>query len=246
MIEKIEGIITGITPHNDRHNIVNLYSRQRGRLAFVVPVGKSRTGKMRNAALSLMAVIGAEFNFRQGKELYTLRNAEPIRLWHGIYSNPIKTSVLFFIGEFCNKLLRQYPADEKLWQFIVKSLETLDRLDSTATANFHIAFLAGMLPITGIEPAIAGWLEGERFDLLSGEMVPREPSTFLQRLQLITEEESRHIPLLLRINYRNMHLFRFSRSEREHLLNRILAYYSAHLPISTEYKSLDVLHELFR
>lgn len=245
MLQKIEGIVTAIVRHNDSHNVVTLYTRQRGRMAFLVPVGKSKSGRMRNASLSLLAVVGADVNFREGKELYNLRNIEPIRLWHGIYSHPVKSAILFFLAEFCNRLLRQYPADEVLWNQVLQSLLVLDAAPSARLANFPMAFLIGLLPIVGIEPPARGWDEGDRFDMLSGEMVGTGDPEFMRRRSFLSEEESRVIPLLSRMNFRNMQKFRFKGGERNRVLDRLLAYYSTHLPIGTDFNSLPVVRELF-
>lgn len=243
MIERIEGIVTDIVRHNDKHNVVTLYTRSRGRMAFLVPVGKSKSGRLRNAAFSLLAVVSADVNITSGKELFTLRNAEPMRLWHGIYSDPIKGSLLFFLTEFCNRLLRQYPADENLWNYLLQSLEILDS-GKGPISNFHLAFLIRLLPIVGIEPTVTHWEPDDRFDMLSGEMVSRNHPDFLRRRSYISEDESRFIPLLRRMNYRNMSLFRLNTTERNRILDRLLAYYLVHLPIGAEFKTLPVLRSL--
>ena len=66
MLEKIEGFVIDIVRHNDRHNVVSLYTRSRGRMAFLVPVGKSRQGKARNAVITNMACLTADINIRGG------------------------------------------------------------------------------------------------------------------------------------------------------------------------------------
>lgn len=243
MIERIEGIVTDIVKHNDKHNVVTLFTRQRGRMAFLAPVGKSKSGKMRNATLSLMAVVGADVNIRAGKELYNLSRVEPVRLWHSIYANPVKSSLLFFMAEFCSRLVRQYPADENLWNFLTGALERLEALPTSCIANFNLAFLVRLLPILGIEPSAWIWERGDRFDMLSGEMTA--PDFHSNPNNLLPEEESRHVPKLLRINFDNMRWFHFSRAERNHTLSRLLDYYSVHLPIGRDYKSLPVLQSLF-
>lgn len=246
MIERIEGIVTDIVKHNDSHNVVTLYTRSRGRMAFLVPVGKSRTGRMRNALLSYMAVVQADVNIRAGKELHTLRKAEPLRLWHGIYSDPVKSSILFFLTEFCSRLLRQYPADGKLWDYLTGSLEVLDRAESARVANFHLAFLIRLLPLAGIEPHSGEGGDGMQFDMNSGEMFDtKHPGATVNRRMLLGEGESRAIGRLLRMNFRNMHLYRLSGEQRARILERLTAYYSIHLPIGADFKTLPVLHELF-
>lgn len=245
MIEKIEGIITDIVKHNDKHNVVTLYTRSKGRMAFLVPVGKSKAGKMRNATINLMTVISADVNIRGEKELFLLRNINPEKVWHQIYLNPLKSSLLFFITEFTNRLVRQYPSDEKLWDFLVYSLETLETIPTKSIANFHLAMLIRLLPVAGISPGITFWERGLQFDMLSAEMIDRRNPVFLKRTALISEEESKVVPVLLKMNYRNMSKFHFTQKERNQILDGILRYYSVHLPIGNEYRSLSVLREIF-
>lgn len=245
MIEKIEGIVTGIVRHNDNHNIVTLYTRTRGRMAFLVPLGKSKSGRMRNAVLSLMAVVSADVRISGEKELYPLRQINPERLWYGIYSNPVKSSILFFITEFCNRLIRQYPSDQHLWNYLINSLEALDRMETGKISNFHLAFLILMLPLVGIQPSPSGWEQDFRFDMISGEMVDPARLSFTRRVSLLSEEESRQVGNLLRMNFQNMACFRFTSAERNLILDRLLAYYSIHLPLGGEFKSLDVLREFY-
>lgn len=240
MIERIEGIVIDIVRHNDKHNVVTLFTRRYGRMAFLAPVSTTRAGRMRNASLSLMAVVSSEVNIRPGKELYGIRRVEPERLWHSIYANPVKTSLIFFLAEFFNRLVRQYPADVKLWLYLIGSLEWLDSVPTRNVANFHIAFLVGLLPIVGIEPSVSDWEEGDKFDMVKAEMVPEATGR-----NILSEEESRFLPLLMRMNFRNMHKFRLTQTERQRLLSRLLSYYSVHLPVNPDLKSLPVLRDLF-
>lgn len=234
-----------IVKHNDKYNVVTLYTRRRGRVPFLVPVGKSKSGRLRNALLMPMAVVSADVNFREGKELYSLRQVQPVRLWHGIYAHPVKSALLMFLTEFCSRLTRQYPADEKLWEFIVGALEEMEARPAERLANFHIAFLVRLLPLAGIEPTVGGYEKGDRFDMLSAEMMAEGHLPFTRRVALLSEEESGVVPTLLRIDYRNMHLFNFSKVGRRDTLQRLLQYYAVHLPIGTDYKTLPVLRELF-
>lgn len=245
MIERIEGIVTDIVKHNDKHNVVTLYTRNRGRMAFLAPVSKSKAGRLRNSIIQPMAVITADLNLRPGKELYPLRQPTALRVWHDIYTNPVKCSILFFITEFCNRFLRQYPADPLMWEYILGALEKLEQARSQRIANYHLAFLIGMGNIAGIEPSAASWEEGEQFDMLSGEMTDKAAPDFTKRRVLLSDEESREVPKILRMKFNNMHHFRMRREERNKLLGHLLDYYTLHLSISREYKTLDVLRELF-
>lgn len=254
MIERVEGIVIDVVKHNDSHNVVTLYTRTRGRMAFLVPVGKSKAGKVRNSVLCLMAAVGADVNLRAGKELHLLRKVEPLKLWHGIYANPVKSALLFFLAEFCQKLVRQYPADENLWSFLFNSLECLEHLPSSRVPNFHLSFLIRLLSIVGIEPSPENWTKGDTFDMYAAEMVPVygryqavdfKPGLGGGHRRWLSEEESKYVNVLLRMNYRNMHLFRMSSGDRNRVLDLLLVYYGTHLPVGSEFKTLPVLRELF-
>lgn len=245
MLEKIEGIVTDIVKHSDKHNVVTLYTLTRGRMAFLVPLSSSRSGKLRNASIQPMAIISAEINLKEGKEFYTLRQMQKIRLWHSIYSHPVKSSILFFLTEFTNRLTRLYPPDALLWNYLYSSLQILEEADGRSISNFHISFLIRLLSIVGIEPSSTSWQPGDLFDMMSGEMITKDLIGFGGRRVLLSEEESRHVPLLLRINFFNMGRFKILNEHKRRILERIIAYYSLHLSMSSDFKTLPVLQEFF-
>ena len=245
MLEKIEGFVIDIVRHNDRHNVVSLYTRTRGRMSFLVPVGKSRQGKSRNAIITNMACLAADVNIRGGKELYHLGTPSPIRLWHGIYFHPVKNALLFFLTDFLNRLLRQSPPDSRLWDFLYSSLERLDNLSGERIANFHIAFLVRLLPFLGIYPSIERRDNDFLFDMLSGTMIDPGMPQGLRRRVLLSPRDSAFIPVLERINFDNMHKFRLTHGERQEVLDGLLRYYSLHLPLPSSLASVDILRDLF-
>lgn len=53
------------------------------------------------------------------------------------------------------------------------------------------------------------------------------------------------LPVLFRMNYPTMHLFRLSRRERQRILHVLNEYYRLHVPGFPELKSLEILQELF-
>lgn len=252
MLVRIRGFVIDVVRHNDRHNVVTLYTRTRGRMAFLVPVGKSKQGKARNAVITNMACLAADVNLRGGKELCHLSSPAADRLWHGIYFNPVKNSLLFFLTDFLNRLLRQSPPDAALWDFIYSSLETLDTLPTSRIANFHIAFLTRLLPFLGISPSLDRDVPGKGddtlklFDMLSGTMVDPLLPEAPQRRMLLPPRESAFVTLLARISYSNMHRFRLDAAGRRETIDGLLRYYSLHLPLPSSLPSLSILHDLFK
>ena len=52
------------------------------------------------------------------------------------------------------------------------------------------------------------------------------------------------VPLLLRMNVRNMHSFRLNRQQRNRILDILTAYYKLHVPEFRDLRSLAVLREV--
>ncbi len=103
-------------------------------------------------------------------------------------------------------------------------------------------FMMHLTRFIGFYPNLENWHAGDFFDLRNGvfcSLVPLHPD-------YIPPDEAAKIGQLMRMNYETMHLFRFSREERNRCANLILRYYRLHIPSFPELKSLSVLQDLFR
>lgn len=263
MTEKLTAIVTDITRHNDKHNVVTLYTRTRGRLSFLSSVSAGKTGRLRQARLQPLAVIEADINFRNSSELQRLGTFAFHTVWKDLYFNPVKQLMTLFISEFLNKLLRATMPDQNLWDFIYKSLSLLDNMQ-TGIGNFNIAFLSSLLPFVGIQPDHTQYMPGFLFDMQSGTFKAdniNSGSTFLQNTgnlnvgftpghiynnsSILTGEEARIAATLCRLNFSNMRALRLTGQQRFRIIQRLLQYYSFHFPGSGNLKSLDIIHEIF-
>ena len=79
------------------------------------------------------------------------------------------------------------------------------------------------------------------FDLLAGSYCDRQPL----HAHFLRNEEARVLPTLFRMDYSTMHLFRFSRQQRQRILHVLNEYSRLHVPGFPELKSLEVLQELY-
>ncbi len=245
MKEHISGIVLGTVKHSDRHNVTSIYTRERGRLAFLSPAGSSKSSRQAAARLQPLGIVEAEANISPTKDLHVLSSILPIKVWKTLYYDPFKSSVIMFLSEFLSKLLREAPSEPRLWDFIANSLSILDATENrTAAANFHITFLVSLSFMMGIQPDVSEYRDGMEFDMKSGSLVYPFSAISSNGIRLDSNSTS-FLPTLLRINYANARHFRFSGKERSELIDRILKYYGLHFPGSDNLKSLDIMKEIF-
>lgn len=240
MEEKILAIVLNTVKHSDRHNIMSVYTPTHGRISFIVSAAGSKATRIRNARLQPLSIVELTARIKNGKELHSFTQVSPVVVYRDLYYNPIKNVLGIFIAEFLNRLLRDTIADRKMWTFIADSLQLLDRLPN-GIANFHIVFLHSMATFCGISPDISNYDENHFFDMQAGTYTSKLPA----HKAYIGGEEAKIPVILERMNYTNMHLWKFSRNERNRIIEGILNYYEIHIPGMAKMRSLDVLRQIF-
>lgn len=240
MIEKITGIVTDVLKHSDRHNVVTLFTREKGRVALLSAAGNGKTARVRNASLMPLSVISADINFNPSRELHFLGRFQRQILWKDIYFNPMKSALAMFMSEFINNYIRNSGADAQMWDFIVKSIEILDK-STSGLANFHLAFLIEFMTYSGIKPDLSEWRKDAWFDMRGGVMTIFPPT----HKDILTPGESEKLPLLGRMDTHNFAVFKMNALQRRELLKGLMKYYSLHFPGITNLNSPAVLAEVF-
>ncbi|MDE6006145.1 MAG: DNA repair protein RecO C-terminal domain-containing protein [Muribaculaceae bacterium] len=239
-LERITGIVIDFTKHSDRHNVVTLFTRERGRVSLLSQAGNGKTARIRNASLMPLSVISADINFSATRELQFLGQFSRPLLWKDIYFNPVKSAIALFISEFLNIYLRQSPPDARLFDYLTRTIGRLDRAVE-GIPNFHLAFLIEFLNYAGIYPDLTEWRPDAWFDLQGGVMTIFPPA----HRNYIEPSNVGILPLLARMNLRTSRVFRFNGTQRRQLLNTLLRYYSLHFPGMGSMKSPEVLGEVF-
>ncbi len=240
MYDKTRGIVLHTIPYNDSLSVVHIYTERYGRMAYTLPRGAGRAAKMARALYMPMSLLELEVETRQGRSLQRIREAHTWIPLPYMQSDPIRASLAMFISEFLSSVLRNNEPQPELFAYIARSIHLLDRINN-GLGNFHLCFLIGLTAYMGITPNTDGYRQGTYFDMQEGIFVPEQP-LFNTSLQ---PNEATFMIKLLRMNFANLHLYRFSRDERNVILDRIITYYSIHLSGMGQLSSPAVLHALF-
>ena len=257
MITKTEAIVLRTIKYGEQRLIVDMFTRQQGRMAFIVPLPKSAHAKLRKQHFQPLSLLSIEADVRQQVQLQKLRETSVLYPLSSLLSQPEKLSISLFLSEFLYYALRDEQQNEALFDYVLSSIEWLDGCES-GFANFHLVFLMRLSRFLGFWPNLEE--RGERreesnptpnpspkergslyFDLRGASFCEQAP---LHR-DFLVPNEAVHIRTLMRMNFANMHLFRLSRVERRRILELLLLYYRLHLPSFPEMKSLEVLQEIY-
>ena len=255
MQETLRGIVLRTVKYGDTSLIVDLFTESHGRQSFMTSTSRAKRSVRSVSFWQPLSMVefSAELKPNAGK----LPRPTDVRTYYNYMDlpfSPIKSTLALFLAEFLSAALREEKENLPLYRYIESSLQWLDMVKSSASmANFHLAFLMHLSRFIGIYPNLEinvnlnhnsklSTLNSQPyFDLLAGTYCDRQPD----HAHFLRHEEARILPVLFRMDYPNLHLFRLSRQQRMRILQVLNEYYRIHVPNFPELKSLEVLKELY-
>ena len=241
MLTKTQAIVLHAFKYGESRLIVDVFTRQSGRLSFIVTMPKSPKGRMKKQFFQPLSLLDMEFDLRPKVQLQKIGNVQLAYAYTSVPFDPSKLSISLFVAEFLYHALKGEQQNEALFDYVRFSMEWLDG-HQTSVANFHLVFLMHLSRFLGFYPNLEGWHEGCYFDLRAGVFCSEMP----QHHDFLMPEDAERMEVLMRMDYPTMHLFRMSHHDRQRLLETAIGYYRLHLPDFPELKSLAVLQEMYR
>ncbi|MDH6354268.1 DNA repair protein RecO (recombination protein O) [Dysgonomonas sp. PH5-45] len=237
---KTRGIVLNTINYNDKYMLAQIYTEHLGRVTYMIPKSKGKASKMHRSLFTPLSLLDMEVEHQTSRSIQRIKEARMDMLQNSNSSDMAKTAIVFFLSEFLSRVLKDMDENASLFSYLRYSIEILHRADKSI-ANFHLVFMLKLTRFLGFYPNMESYSERAYFDLLNGEFVRNQPL----HNHYTTLEDSVVMARLARINYENMHLFRFSQNDRIKIIDRMVEYYRIHLNDFPPLKSLDVLHELF-
>jgi DNA repair protein RecO (recombination protein O) len=240
MLVKTEAIVLHSFKFGESRLIVEMFTREVGRLSFAIPIPKTSKGKLKKQYFQPMTLLEIECDVRQRTQLQKLKDARILTAYTSLPFSPEKLAITLFTAEFLYHALRSEQQDHLLFAYIFNSMQWLDAAP-TGYANFHLTFLMHMSRFLGFYPNLDDYVDGCVFDMRAATFTLQVPihRDFLQ------PEDARRIHILMRMDFPTMHLYRLNHHDRNRIVDVLLHYYRLHIPQFPELKSLSVLQELW-
>lgn len=227
--------------HSERLTILTAYSREAGRVSLSIPAGSSKGIARLNAMTMPLSLISGVADIKPGREISPVRQLSIRHPLASLHGNPLKMMTAMFVAETLTVVLRDNDGDTHLFDFIESAIQAFDLLDNPrGAANFHLWFLYRLAAMLGIEPDSSTYTPGAIFDTRDGLWRRSMPL----HGQAASDDASRSIWLLSRMTLANINRYSYTRSQRNDLLDGIIAYYTLHLVNLSNLKTLPILRDL--
>lgn len=215
-------ILLHTTKYGDSSLILHGYTRDGGRQSFMLRGVGKRGSKGVKALGYLHSLNVLDVEAQGGADgIRYIKEFSPKFSLNSLRSNIFKSSIVMYISELLYKSLVESEQDEMLYDFLEKSIVTLDSLEDNF-ANFHIWFTIQYASRLGFMP-------GKGF---SAEFNP------------FSEEEKNLLERFLEGDCGNAMQISLRGEQRTAFLTSLLKYLEYHLGSRLDIKSLSVLHQV--
>ena len=240
MQEKTRGIVLHTIAYNDKMSIAQVYTERFGLAAYLLPQQQGRRSRLLRPLFRPFSYLEIDSERQAGQDIFRIKEARQVEVWQHLHYDPVKNAVTLFLAEMVWRLFREPESNPAFFDFLTQSIRLFDLMEE-GKANFHLWFLLRLSGFLGFQPNVEQYAEGRFFDLLEGVFVAETPP----HGYVLPARESEIFALLMRMNARNLHRFRFTRDDRRHILEQIIGYYRLHQTELPEIRSLEIMHTLF-
>lgn len=229
-------VVLSSLKYGDNGLIVKCYTEASGTKSFILK--NAFSGKNKKSSLfTTLNQIKIIYDDKKNKDLNFLKLVEADVYYQSIYNQPVKTSIVLFLGEILSSVLQEEESNPYLFNFISNGLIDFDN-KSTGNSDFHLWFLMNLSRFLGFYPHFSE--DAQYFDLANGISTNDSSSGFIiekSDLMIFTD--------LIRMNFASQEKSSFNQNQRKKLLEILIRYYELHISDFRRPNSLDVLHQVF-
>lgn len=239
MDDKTEGIVLQSLRYGDSSMIVRVYTRSHGLKSYIVKGAFNRNSKNRVALFQNLYLINYVEAGRPNKgSLGYLKDVRLSMIYQSIPFEMNKMAILMYVNELLSRTLTEQEQNEALYDFIVKSMQWLDLVE-TDYANYPLFFTLELTRYLGFYPK-SNFHPGYCFDMMEGSFVrdhPLHPYYFdvdtahvLSKLLDSGIDDACHLPLCV--------------AQRREILDGLIVFMRLHASVMKDFRSHEVLRSV--
>lgn len=235
MIVRDEGIVLRTLPFQESSLIASLFTRHHGLVDVLAKGIRKPSKRPRHGQFLSMNVLQVVWYQKPGRSLQTLSESHLLFHPQQLHLDPVKRLYVLLLTDIYYQLLREQEAYPSLYEYLVRALQALEKLDLQLFDWFlqHLLDLTkfmGFYPDAGTErgPSVSLDLDAGLF-----RAAPKPDAASIALHKLVVSETGAPFGNAL------------ERSLRKPVLDLLLRYYCHHAPGFSMPKSLTVFEQLF-
>ena len=240
MQAKTTGIILHQVKYSDSQSIVSIYTREFGRMSYMVRGANRKKSATRSALLQPLSIVEIDVSHNPKKDIQTIKDMRIAIPFYHIPYDPVKNGLALFMTELLQKTLKHSENDKELYNFIENSVCQLDKCEE-GIGNFHLVFMAGLARRLGFAPDMLNGNGYKFFDMMNGIFERSQPlhAHFLEGKQAETFKS------IMELDYDCLNSLPMNRIQRAGVLTNFVEYYKLHLTDFQSLHSIEVMHKLW-
>lgn len=239
MLHKTRGIVFKTTDYSESSVIVQIFTEKFGMQSYLINGVKKSKGRIRMNMLQPLHLLDMIVYHKPSGNIQRISELRNDPVFESIPYDVVKSSLAIFLNEVLYRSIRLHSADERMFEFLYRSIEVLDHL-KTGLANYHLWFLLQVTRYLGFYPESRSASGSRYFDLKDGIFTKSLPL----HVHVMQGSIVNHFLSLLSCNTEALGHVKMSPSERKELLTKILEYYHLHVDNMGEIRSHLVLEEV--
>lgn len=241
MLVKCTGIVLNNTKYSENSIITNIYTKEYGKLGFLVNGVRNNKGAIRNSHLQVLNLVELDIYYNPNKPLHRIKELKVTPLLHDMHSDPIKIMVVCFMAETVVKSIKEEEENEALFQFLYASIMHLEESKNNTLGSFPAFFLLKLASHLGHEIDFSLLDTHKQLDLFSGHLV-RDMAQ--NKNQVINEKDTKIIQLLLTQKFEVIKEQNWNKPQRINTLNQSVKYFEQVVLDGPKIKSLSILKQV--
>ena len=242
MFHLTRGIVFRQTKYSDSSLVVRILTEEMGLRTYIIKGARGPKSKMKASLFQPLTLLELVVSQKEKTDLQHIREARVAYSYQSMHLDIRKSSILLFLNELLYKSIQEEAVNPELFHFIFDHLILLDQTLENP-ANFHLLFVIHLSRNLGFFPHGSYLNENTVFDLTEGQFLQAEA---LPAENFITGLNCAWFSKLLATSPEKFYSVALPSAVRAELLEKILRYYHLHLPLTGEFKSHIVLHDVLQ
>ena len=242
MYHTTRGIVFRQIKYSDSSLVVRILTEEMGLRSYIIKGARGPKAKIKSSLFQPLNLLELVVSQKEKSDLQFIREARVAYPYQSIYQDIRKSSILLFLNELLYKSIQEEAVNPDLFQYIFNHLIMLDQTAENP-ANFHLLFVIHLTRNLGFFPHGSYLNEKTVFDLIEGQFVQTDA---LPAENFITGTNCAWFSKLLATPPENFYSITVPHAVRSELIEKILRYYQLHLPLTGEFKSHIVLHDVLQ